>query len=280
MNRRLCFCLLLTFGFAQLAALAGTKEEMMRLQNDILTLQNQIREFEKIFGEKMDGLKSLVVQLQDEVANSGVTLRQVAGILDKQASGVRSADQTVLQEIRALSTKMDESATRISALAQQVNELKVQYKSLEQQETTAAKQSPDDLYNQAMRDFVQENFDLTIQEFTDYASNYPGGEKAASALYYVGEAYRRQKLQPQAAAAFTRVINEYPGTGSVASALFKRALTELDMQDKEKAIADFKALVEKYPDTSEAAQAKAELQKIEVKPAPKPVKKAPARKAR
>jgi tol-pal system protein YbgF len=186
----------------------------------------------------------------------------------------------VLQEIRALSTKMDESATRISALAQQVNELRVQYKALEQQESAAARQSPDDLYNQAMRDFVQENFDLSIQGFSDYANNYPGGEKAASALYYIGEIYRRQKQLTQAAAAFTRVINEYPGTGSVAGALFKRALTALDLQDKDKAIIDFKAVVEKYPDTSEAAQAKTELQRIDVKPAPKPAKKAPARRTR
>jgi len=266
--------LLLAFLIVLPSAQAGTKEEVMRLQNDILTLQNQIREFEKTFSEKIDGLKSLVVQLKDEVATSGLALKQVSTILESQASGVHSTDETVLQEIRALSTKIDDSAMRISALAQQVSELKVQYNAIGRQDSEPAGPSPDEMYNQAMRDFVKGDLDLAIQEFTAYVSNYPGGDKAAAALCNIGEAYRGQKQLPQAVAAFTRVINDYPSTDSVASALYKRALVELAMQERENAIADFRAVVEKYPTSPEAAQAKAELQRIGAKAA-KPTKAAP-----
>ena len=277
MNKKLCFCLFIAFGFTQLTARAGTKEEIMRLQSDVLTMQNQIREFEKSFNEKLDGMKSLVVQLNDEAASSGVTLKRIASVLETQASGNRSSDQAVLQEIRALAIKIDDSATRISALAQQVNELKVQYQSLEKQAASAAP-SPEDMYNQAMRDFVQGSFDLSIQEFTTYVTNYPGGDKAAAALCYIGEAYRSLKQLPQAVSAFTRVINEYSDTDSVARALFKRALVEIAMDEKENAAADLKAVVDKFPDTPEAAQAKAELQRIGVKPAKST--KAPTRRSR
>jgi tol-pal system protein YbgF len=278
MKSKFCFCLLTALLTALPSAQAGTKEELMRLQNDVLALQNQIREFEKTFSEKIDGLKSLVVQLKDEAANSGIVLKQVSAILENQSSGVRSADQAVLQEIQALSTKIDDSATRISALAQQISELKVHYKSLSEAEAPEANLAPDALYNQALRDFLQENYDLAIQGFTAYAGNYPGGDKAAAALLYVGEAYRRQNQLPQAVSALTRVINDYPGTDSIASALYKRALAELAMQEKQNAIADFRAVIEEYPTTSEAAQAKIELQKIGVKPT-QPAKPAP-RKSR
>jgi tol-pal system protein YbgF len=278
MTRKLCYCLLIAFLTALPSLQAGTKEEIMRLQNDVLTLQNQIREFEKIFSEKIDGLKSLVVQLKDEASNSGITLKQVAAILENQASGVQSADEAVIKEIRALSTKVDDSATRISALAQQISELKVQYKSLNEAEAPTASLSPDALHGQALRDFMQENFDLAIQGFTTYVSNYPGGDKAASALYYIGEAYHRQNQLPQAVSAFTRVINDYPGTDSVAGALYKRALVESAMHERENAIADLRAVIEKFPTSSEAAQAKIELQKLGAKTV-KPVKAAP-RKSR
>ncbi len=278
MNKKICLFFLVVFACAQLTAWAGTKEELMRLQSDVLALQNQMREFEKSFTEKMDGLKSLVEQLNDEVANSGIALKQVAAILEKQSSGVQSSDQKVLQEIRALATKIDDSATRISALAQQVSELKVQYKALDQEDASAAIPSPDEMYSQAMRDFVQGNFDLAIQGFTAYVNTYPGGEKAASALINIGEAHRSQKQLPQAVFAFTRVIEEYPGTESVSSALYKRAMVELARGEKDNAIADLKAVVARFPASPEAAQSKVELQRISP-PAQKP-SKAPVRKSR
>jgi len=278
MNRKLCYCLLIALLTALPSLQAGTKEEVMRLQNDVLALQNQIREFEKTFSEKIDGLKSLVVQLKDEASNSGMALKQVSAILANQASGTQSADEAVIKEIRALSSKVDDSATRISALAQQLSELKVQYKSLNETEASAASLSPDAMYSQALRDFVQGNFDLAIQGFTAYVNTYPGGDRAAEAFCNIGEAYRSQRLMPEAISAFTRVINDYPGTNSVASALYKRALVESAMQERENAIADLRAVIEKFPTSSEAAQAKIELQKLSVKTT-KPAKAAP-RKSR
>ena len=278
MNRKLCCCLLIAFLTALPSAQAGTKEEVMRLQNDVLAMQNQIREFEKTFSEKIDGLKSLVAQLKDEASNSGITLKQISAILENQASGVQSSDEAVIKEIRSLSSKVDDSATRISALAQQLSELKVQYKSLNESEASAASLSPDTMYSQALRDFVQGNFDLAIQGFAAYVNTYPGGDRAAEALCNIGEAYRSQRQLPEAISAFTRVINDYPSTNSVASALYKRALAESAMQERENAIADFRAVIEKYPTSSEAAQAKIEIQKLGVKTA-KPAKAAP-RKSR
>ena len=117
MKRLTYFCLLIALLAATPSALAGTKEDLLRLQNDVLALQNQIREFDKTFTERTEGLKSLVVQLNDQVAKSNLTLRKVEAALESQASGVRSSDQAMIQEIRNLSGKIDDAATRISALA-------------------------------------------------------------------------------------------------------------------------------------------------------------------
>ena len=269
MKRITCFCLLVAFLAMLPLAQAGTKEELLRLQSDVLQLQNQIREFEKAFNEKTEGLKSLVVQLNDQVAKSNIILGKVSATLDNQASGVQSTDQTLLQEVRNLSAKIDDAATRISALAQQLSELKVQSKSISQ----GGGLSPESMYNQAFNDFVQGNLDLAIQEFTAYINAYPGGDKAASALCNIGDAYSTQNKLPQAIAVFTRVINEYPSSEVVATALYKRAIAELAMQETDNAIADYRDVIERFPESAEADRAQAELRKLGVsakKPAPFP----------
>ncbi|MBN1571222.1 MAG: tetratricopeptide repeat protein [Acidobacteria bacterium] len=265
MRIRFYYCLLIILFTGLSSAQAGTKEELVRLQNDVLALQNQFREFSKSVSEKIDGLKTLVVQLKDETSNSQLALKQLASILESQTSGAQSADSEVLREIRALSTKVDDSATRISALAQQLSELKVQYQALNEERAAASSMSPEAMHSQALRDFVQENFDLAIQGFSAYVDNYPGGDRAAEALCYIGEAHSRQNRPSEAISAFTRVINDYPGTDSVATALYKRAIIELAMQEKANAIADFRAVIQDFPATPEAAKAKSELQRLGIK---------------
>jgi len=279
MKRIIYFCLLIALGMLLPSAQAGTKEELLRLQSDVLALQNQIRDLEKTLSEASEGLKSLVVQLNDQVAKSNLILSKLSATFDSQASGTRSADQSLLQEIRALSGKMDDSETRISALAQQLNDLKVQSKSLNQGGGQGGSLSPDTMYNQAFNDFIQGNFDLAVQEFTAYLNNFPGGDKAAAALYNIGEAYYNQNRLPQAIAAFTRVINDYSGSDKVASALFKRGKAELAMQESQNAIADFKDIIARFPTAPESDLAKEQLQNLGVNIA-KPAKEQPRRKAR
>jgi tol-pal system protein YbgF len=271
MKRTLIFCLSACFLFSLPLAQAGTKEEIMRLQSDVLAMQNQIREFEKSLNERTDGLKSLVVQLNDQVAKSNLILDKVSKTLETQAAGTRSNDQALLQEIRALSGKMDDAATRISALAQQVADLKIQAKPLAPEGPAGGMGTQQSVYDQAYSDYVQGSFDLAIQGFTDYLRNNPGGEKTPAAHFYLGDAYSIQGKIPQAIAAFTRVINDYPGSEQLASALFKRGRAELAMKESDTAIADFRAVIDKFPTAPEAERAKDELQKLGVsttKPAP------------
>jgi tol-pal system protein YbgF len=255
MKRTIYFCLLAIF----LPALPLAHEELVRLQSDVLTLQEQIREIDKTFNERIDGLKSLVIQLNDQVAKSGLTIDKVSAILENQSSGDRSSNQTLLQEIRKLSEKIDDAGTRISAMAQQLNELKVQSKALNQESTPGGNLSPEALYNQAFSDFVQGRFEMAVQGFSAYITTYPAGEKAADALLYTGEAYSSQNKLPQAVAAFTRIINDYSTSEKVSSALYKRAKVELAMQERDNAIADFKNIVEKFPASPESDLAKTEL---------------------
>jgi tol-pal system protein YbgF len=276
MKRNIVLCVLISLLCALSTATAGTKEEIMRLQSDVLQLQNQIRDFEKAFQDKTDGLKSLVVQLNDQVAKSNMYLERVSKTLESQASGAQSTDEKLLQEIRALSGKIDDFGTRISAMAQQISDLKIQSKSLNEGGTPGGVPSEDSLYNQAYNDYVAGNLDLALQGFNAYMSSYPNGKMAAVVQMYIGDYYSRQGKLPQAITAFTRVISDYPGAEQVPGALYKRGRAELAQQESDNAIADFKDIIERFPASPEAELAKSQLRDLGVNPN----KPAPAKEQR
>jgi tol-pal system protein YbgF len=262
-------------------AQAASKEEviLVRLQNDVLKLQDQVRDLDKTFSEKIDGLKSLIVQLNDQVAKSNLTLNKISTALENQSSGASSKDQQLLQAIGALATKVDDNATRVSALAQQISELKVQSQAINQASQSAASASitPESVYSTAIQDLNQGNYDLAIKGFIAYLDNFPTANMAAAAQLNIGDAYLIQDKLPQAISAFTSVINTFPNSDKVASALYKRGKAEVGMKEKDNAIEDFRNVIKTYPNATEAALAKRELQELGVGLTPA---KQPARKNR
>jgi tol-pal system protein YbgF len=269
--KRICFSSIIFFLFISSTAFGGTKEEIMRLQNDVLALQNQLRMLDKTLREQTDGLRSLLAQLNDQAGKTNLLLTKVTATLESQASGDKTGNQAVLQEIRNLSGKLDDASTRISALAQQVADMKVQSKPISQRllpnggaDGANPAIAADQAYNEAFNDLIQGNLDMAIEGFTAFIRNYPTNEKADDAQYNIGEAYYNSKQWPQAVAAFTRVVNEFPNGDKLASAYFKRAKAELATQDKESAVADFKTVTERFDSSPEAGLAQIELEKLGV----------------
>jgi len=282
MRRTVCFCSLIAFLATASTAFGGTKEEILRLQSDVLTMQNQIRMLEKNIREQTDGIKSLVAQLNDQVGKSNLLLGRVSAALENQTAGDKSGNQALLQEVRNLATKFDDSNMRLSALAQQIQDLKVQSKPIETRGFSSGggeapgTASPDAVYDQAYKDFIQGNLDLAISGFTSFIQAYPAHDKADDAQYEIGEAYYNSNKLPQAVAAFTRVINDYPNGDKVASAYFKRGKAELAMHERDNGIVDFRTVIDKYAEAPEAPLAKTELDNLGVPL--KPPKAAPAKR--
>ncbi len=258
------FSLLLILLFVLTPALtAGTAEELVRLQNDIITLQTQIRVLEKTLNENNSGLKSLIEQLNDQAATTNVLLDRMVAALEEQASGNRSSKDEIVPEIQKISSKLNEVLTSISALARQISDLKVQTQPANRIMAYDLS-SADAAFDQAFNDLIQGNFDLAIQGFNTYLNLFPSGDKATAARYNIGEAYYNLKQFPQAIGIFTRVIEEDIDSDKVASALYKRGLSAIAMRESEKAVEDFRNLIERFPDAPESGLAKAELQNLGV----------------
>lgn len=269
MKRILGFCLVMTIMSALPSARGGTKEEIARLQSDVLTLQNQIRLLDKSFNDQAASLKGLLGQLNDQVGKSNQLLSLISSTLENQRDSGKSTTQTLLQEVRNLSSKVDDMGTRVSALAQQVSEVKVQSKSISQRRFQTLGANPesvagsaDAIFDEAYSDLIQGNYDLAIQGLTSFVNNFPKSEKCDDAQYYIGEAHYNDNKIPQAIAAFTRVLKDYPNGDKVASALYKRASAELKFSEKDNAAEDFKAVIQRFPNSPEASLSKSQLETL------------------
>jgi tol-pal system protein YbgF len=251
------------FVASSISAQAGTKEELMRLQNDVMTLQNQFREFERMLNENNSGIRSLVEQLNDQVAKANLLLDKVATSLQEQAASQNSQDSEVVPEIRALSSKIDEMIPVLSAISNQVSELKVQSKPINQILPTNVSAS-DATFNQALNDLIGGDSDVAIEGFNAYLKFFPTGDKADAATYYIGEAQYNMNRYPQAMESFTQIIEKSSDLGRVASALYKRGKSALAMDMKDSAIADFNEVIKRFPEAPEASLSKAELQSLGV----------------
>jgi len=260
---------------AALPARGGTKEELARLQSDVLALQNQIRMLDRALTEQSQTLKSLIGQLNDQVGKSNTVLERISSTLSGQASADRSSSQALLQEIRSLGSKIDDTGVRVSALAQQISDMKVAAKPVTARrfqnmpgDTGAAAQSADTIFVEAYTDLVQGNTDLAIQGFTAFVSSFPKSEKADDAQYYIGEAYYNDGKFPQAIAAFTRVLNDFPAGDKAATALYKRAMAEKQINEKDNAVSDLRSVIQRFPGSPEAGLAASELESLGAAPAP------------
>jgi tol-pal system protein YbgF len=284
MKRNVLFVAIFLFLALAPSGSAGTKEELVRLQSDVLALTNQIRVMEKSFSEQTQGLKSLVVQLNDQVGQSFLLIQKLSAELQAQSSGDKNSATAVLDEVRALTRKIDDNTTQVSALAQQLAEMKVQAKPITQRAYQGAGTNPESLafsaetiYHEAYNDLIQGNFDLAMEGFRAFLKNFPSSEKADDAQYNIGEAYYSLRNFPDAITAFSAVINTYPAGDKIASAYFKRAKAELLVGENENAISDFKTVAQKYASAPEAGLAAAELVQLGVELS-KTAKPAPARR--
>ena len=72
--KQMLFSLIICTLLISSTAYGGTKEEIMRLHNDVLALQNQLRMLDKTLREQTDGLRSLLGQLNDQAGKTNLLL--------------------------------------------------------------------------------------------------------------------------------------------------------------------------------------------------------------
>ena len=270
--------LLLALIFSASTAAAGTKEELIRLQSDVLQLSNQLQALQKGSTENDAILKTLLEQLSDRVAslkssidvlnqNLGQNLTQMVQTSRADSKGV--ADQ-LSQAVQSLSLKIDDTNTRIATLSQKFEEGRQRTEKLTSPMQAGPNVPPDQLYNAAYNDYLLGNYDLAIQAFRDYLERFNTSELADDALYYIGVSFFDQKKYDQAIQSFDQLIQLYPKGNKTPTAHFKKGMALLASEKTGDAITQLRYVYANFPGTPEANLAEQELRRMGVDPAARP----------
>jgi len=119
-------------------------------------------------------------------------------------------------------------------------------------------------YERGKAAFDRSDWFDAIADLKSYVEQYPGTEKTDDALYYLGEAYLRNKDYALASGQFDRLIRDFPQSPYQPDALFLLARcddlssrpTLLDQTETLRAIDRYRQFLDAYPEHAKAAEAR------------------------
>ena len=236
--RRSC-CL----GFSLLTVVAagcGSNDVMLKKQMEMESRLEQL-----VQANAADSVR--LGQLVNDVKEVQARLNRMSAGMDE----LKQRDRDAASSLEVLSQRITElSASRSTPKIEVVNrDGSPADKDADQQQA----------YMKAFGLFSANNYDAAIAGFEAYLRNYPNGEYAGNAQYWIGECYYTQHSYREALEAFNRVVKNYPGGTKVPDAMLKVAFTLISLNEPEKGKDALRALIEKYPRSQAAAKARERL---------------------
>ena len=124
--------------------------------------------------------------------------------------------------------------------------------------------------NGTEREVYQSAFDLlksakyadAATGFETYLKQYPNGQLADNAYYWLGESYYITRKFDDALSSFATVTARYPQSRKIADAWLKLGYTYYEMKKTSEATAALEKTISTYPDSSAALLAKQRLDRI------------------
>jgi tol-pal system protein YbgF len=123
--------------------------------------------------------------------------------------------------------------------------------------------SPNEVYNMARSDYLKGNFELAIEGFTIYKSQFPESPLADDALYWIGECYFSQERYNEAVEQFNELLLNYPNGDKIPAAYLKKGIGLAEQGKKEEALSVFKLLITKFPLEEETKIAQQKIRELE-----------------
>ena len=271
-----------TLLFALMLALSApawaVSKEILELQQMIRTLTDRIEKLDNTQREKM----AVMTQLVEKTADA---TNRLQGALEAMQHSVQTAitsqgavenqkidsQQARLQQI---SDSLDEMKARQQKLSEQITQLRQFMETIQSQPATAQPAvtasepvaspppSPQTLYENALRDMLGAKTDLAKLGFEDYLKNYPNGERAENAQFYIGEIYYQNAQYSKAVEAYTKVIDGYPKGNKAPAAHLKKGYALAEMRMKAAAKKELEILIRRFPNSDEAKRAKERIAKL------------------
>ena len=119
--------------------------------------------------------------------------------------------------------------------------------------------APRELYTQAYADYARGNYDLAIQEYTDYLRNYPDTDLSDNAPYWIGECQYSKQKYPEAIEAWDELFRQYPSSDKIPDARFKKGMALERLGRRSQALLEYRFVAERFPNSEAGRKAREKL---------------------
>src|SRR5437660_9176994 len=120
---------------------------------------------------------------------------------------------------------------------------------------------PDQLYDLSLQQFRRGSLGTARLGFREFLRVFPTHERAADALFYVGETFAQENAD-SATAVYEAVVKTYPTSPRAPAALYKLGLLAEGRGDKTAARTFYSRVIAGYPRSDEANLARDKLQRL------------------
>jgi len=246
----------------------GVSKEMIQLQTQVDTLQQQMTHMQQSFDERMGVMKNLLDQNTDTINKAASAMTALQNTLQKQQSESGSHVDQLSGQIQSLNDTLDELKARLTKVSKQLEDMQSTQQNMAAQQSQQQQQAqvppPDVLYNNALRDYQAGKNDLAVQEFGDYVKNYPNTDLAGNCYFYLADIQFKQGNYQQAVKTYDQVLQNFPDGNKAATAELKKGMALLELGKQDDGVAALRHVVQRYPKTNEALQARERLRKLGV----------------
>ena len=253
----------------------GVNRDLIQLQTQVQTLQDQMTHMQQSLDERMGVMKNLLEQNTDVANKVATAINGLQSSVNKQQQDRAGQVDQISGQIQALNDTMDELKVRLAKLSKQFEDMQATQQSFAAQQSQAQQQAqqmaqapaPDVLYNNALRDYNGGKNDLAVQEFNDYIKFYPNTDLAGNSYFYMAEIEFKAADYKTAVTNYDQVLQNFPSGNKAATAQLKKGYALLELGKEDEGTQELKHVIQRYPRTTEAAQARERLRKVG--PAPK-----------
>ncbi len=273
------FALLAVFALAPLvvpsAGAQSTKSQLIQVQTQLQMLQDNMARMQQSFDERMGVMKDMITQQTDNVNKMGVAVQNLQKSLGAQTTDASTKVDQISGQVQALHDSVDELKARLAKVSKQLDDIQAAQQNISQPgggqpggnapgTASNAPQAPppQQLYDDALRDYNAGKNDLAAQEFAQYVQVYGNTDLAGNAQFYLGEIDYRRGNYTAAVQDYNKVLDQYPGGNKGAAAQLKKGFALLELGQRDAGVQELRSLISRYPKSPEAVQARERLGKV------------------
>ncbi len=245
---------------------ADLREQVDRLSNDLARAQKdlaEVMESNKTLRKGQADAGADMINLRDNVQN-------LRGSVDEMKKEFASVNQQKGGGLKEMKDKLDDLSFRVEYIESFIGVSKKEATSAVKEEgkpasaagAAEAKSDRETSYQAAYKIFKEGKYPQAREEFSKFLKQYPKGEYADNAQFWIGECYYLEGNYEKAILEYEKVIKNFPKGGKNPDAMLKQGLAFQKLGDKQSAKLIFQQVTKKYPKSNQAKIASAKLKEL------------------